>query len=382
MDSFQVRKAMRNFLLGMIALSTLAACSEEQGQPAQLTDIEAGKAIAEERCSGCHGLDGRGQESDIPDLAAQPADYLADALHAYKDGRRHHAALRDMVSGMSEAEIRNIAAYYSSLPAVEVSVETAPTPRGEAVYEDGAEIAAICTDCHGENGYSEEPGIPSLAGQQPAYLIASTLEYVKGKRGHAEKEQMLQGLRQIDIEKMSLYFASQLPPVREAPPFGDPARGEPLSAACGECHGARGIGHEPLVPSLAGQEPYYLVKAIKAYRDQDRHHDVMMTDRSDADIEDIAAFYAVQGVEAAAAESWAVQELAAKCDRCHAPSTGTFSTAMPSLRGQNREYLVKAMKAYRDDERASTMMHKMSADYSDEMIEALATHYAVRSGNQ
>lgn len=372
---------MRNFLLGFIAFSVLAACSEDAEGPVQSVNIEAGRAIAETDCSGCHGLDGRGQGSDIPDLAAQPAEYLVDALHAYKDGRRHHAALRDIASDLSESNIRDIAGYYASLPAPSPEASPEQPVQAESSYHEGAAVAEICTDCHGENGYSDTPGIPSLAGQQPAYLIASTLEYVKGDRGHAEKEKMLQGLRQVDIEKMALYFASQSPPSRPAPAFGDPAKGEPLSAACGECHGARGISHEPLVPSLAGQEPHYLVNSIKAYRDHERHHETMIADRTDAEIEDIAAYYAVQGAEAADDTSQAVQEMAAKCNRCHAPTTDTFTMVVPSLYGQNREYLVKAMKAYRGDDRGSAMMHKMSANYSDEMIEDIATYYATHAGN-
>jgi len=336
--------------------------------------------LATEHCSGCHGADGAGLASDIPDLAAQPAEYLGNALHAYKDGRRHHAALQDMVSGMTEAEIQNLAAFYSSLPAADTDTGRASLQEGESSYEEGASIAAICTDCHGEHGFSQTPGTPSLAGQQPAYLIASTLDYLGGNRGHEEKEAMLQGLGQIDIEKMSFYFASQSPPVRDPAPFGDPAQGQPLSAACGECHGANGVSHDPLVPSLAGQEPYYLVEAIKAYRDHDREHEQMMTDRTDEDIEDIAAYYAVQSAEAAVNRASEAAELAAKCDRCHAPATATLAMAVPSLRGQNEQYLVNAMKAYRDEDRGSSMMHKMSASYSDEMIEALAAYYASESG--
>ena len=249
-------------------------------------------------------------------------------------------------------------------------------PSDSTSYQEGAEVAAICAGCHGENGYSTTPGIPSLAGQQPAYLIVSTLEYARGNRGHQEKEEMLQGLGQVDIEKMAVYFASQLPSVREAPPFGDPVRGEPLSASCGECHGARGISHDPLVPSLAGQEPVYLVNAIKAYRSQERRHEEMMADRSDAEIEDIAAYYAVQKAEAAGGQAIQTQELAATCERCHGPAAGTSTMVVPSLKGQNRDYLVRVMKAYRDDDRGSSMMHKMSSNYSDEMIEAIATYYA------
>ncbi len=54
---------------------------------------------------------------------------------------------------------------------------------------------------------------------------------------------------------------------------------------------------------------------------------------------------------------------------------------VPSLHGQNRDYLIKVMKAYRGDDRGSSMMHKMSAGYSDEMIEAIAAHYAGRPAN-
>jgi cytochrome c553 len=354
----------------------LAACAEEHEPSGPVVDIDAGKAIAEASCAGCHGLDGRGETGDIPNLAAQPANYLVEALHAYKDGRRHHAALQDMAAGMSEAEIRNIAAYFSSLPPLQpITVVEDPQP-DDSSYQEGAEVAVICAECHGEHGYSTTPGIPSLAGQQPAYLIVSTLEYARGNRGHQEKEAMLQGLGQVDIEKMAVYFASQLPSVREALPFGDPVRGEPLSASCGQCHGARGISHDPLVPSLAGQEPVYLVNAIKAYRSQERQHEDMMTDQSDGEIEDIAAFYAVQKAESAGGQMIQAQELAATCERCHGPSVGTSKMVVPSLKGQNRDYLVRVMKAYRGDGRGSSMMHKMSANYSDEMIEAIATYYA------
>jgi cytochrome c553 len=278
-----------------------------------------------------------------------------------------------MAEGMSEAEIRNIAAYYASLPPLKAITTAGPD---DSSYQQGAEIATICADCHGENGNSTTPGIPSLAGQQPAYLIVSTMEYARGNRGHQEKEAMLQGLGQVDIEKMAVYFASQISSVRDAPPFGDPVRGEPLSASCGECHGARGISHDPLVPSLASQEPLYLVNAIKAYRSQERQHEDMVAERSDGEIEDIAAFYAVQKAEPAGGHMVQVEELAATCERCHGPSVGTSKMVVPSLKGQNRDYLVRVMKAYRGDDRGSSMMHKMSSKYSDEMIEEIATYYA------
>ena len=61
---------MKNLLFGLFAVALLAACAEEQEPVGPVVDIDAGKAIAEESCSGCHGMDGRGETGDIPNLAA------------------------------------------------------------------------------------------------------------------------------------------------------------------------------------------------------------------------------------------------------------------------------------------------------------------------
>jgi len=369
---------MKTILYGVVMLTLLAACGRESEPSKPVIDIAAGKAIAEADCSGCHGMDGRGETAKIPNLAAQPAEYLINALHAYRDQSRHHVALQDMTSKMSEADIANIAGYYASLPALAPLTTTPGTPVNETLYNEGAVVAAICEGCHGERGDSSTDGIPNLAGQQPVYLIGATQEYKNGSRGNAEKTEMLSGLEQVDIEKMAIYFASQIPAVRLAPRFGDPVTGEPLSAECGSCHGARGVSHDPMVPSLASQEPNYLVTAIKAYRDAQRSHDDMVTDKSDGEIESIAAFYAVQKAEAAVEQQSSVQELAATCERCHGPSVGEKTMVVPTLKGQNRDYLIRAMKEYRRADRGSSMMHKMSSNYSDEMIEAIANYYSTQ----
>lgn len=365
---------MNKRIIGMVVVLLLAACGREPEQAEPPLDLDAGRAIAEQECSGCHAVDGRGLTAEIPNLAAQPMAYLVDAMHAYADGRRHHAALQDLISGLSDAEIRNIAGWYSSQPPVPPA-ETPPV-REESSYSEGREFAAACTECHGEQGFSTTPGVPSLAGQQPIYLIVSTQEYAGGERGHAEKEAMLAELDQVDIEKMAMYFAAQVPPQREPPPFGDPAAGEALSAVCGRCHGARGVSHDGLVPTLAGQEPNYLVAAITAYRDHEREHEDMITDKTDAEIEDIAAYYSVQRLGTPPGQEASIEGVAAKCDRCHGPAAGKSTMVVPSLNGQKREYLIRAMQEYRDADRGSSMMHKMSSGYSDETIEALADWYA------
>ena len=365
---------MKSILFGMLALLLLEACGREPDSTAMVIDLAAGEAIAKADCSDCHGMDGRGETPEIPNLAAQPAEYLVEAMHAYRDGGRQHAALQDMTANMSEADIANIAGYYSSLSPL-VPVNGAQLV--ESSYIKGAEVAALCEECHGERGISTTEGIPSLAGQQPAYLITSTLQYKSGKRGHKDKSEMLMEVGQVDIERMAMYFASQSAPQRKAPPFGDPVAGKAESAGCGKCHGARGISHDPLIPSLAAQEPVYLKNAIKAYHNDQRSNEAQMpTTTTDEQIDNLAAYYSIQQADTPAEETPSGKTMAAKCDRCHNPPSGKRKLNVPLLRGQSHEYLVRAMQEYRRDDRDNSMMHKMSADYSDEMIEALASYYA------
>ena len=364
---------MKAFLTAAAASALLAGCSEDRAPSPPPADLDAGRAIVAAECSACHGMDGAGRTAEIPNLAAQPAAYLVEAMHAYRDGTRRHAALQDLIAGFDEAQVRNIAAYFSGLP--QVAPQPAP-PTEELAYRQGAEFAALCVECHGERGFSTEPGVPSLAGQQPAYLIVATQEYADGSRGHAGKEQMLRGLDQVDIEKMAMYFAAQSPELRPSPEVGDPELGKPLTASCGACHGARGVSHDPLVPNLAGQEPVYLVKAIRAYRDHERSHEDMVADRTDEEIGHIAAYYATQPAGSLTDTGEELESVVAKCERCHGRAEGETNLAIPNLRGQKRDYLLATMKAYRDEERGSSMMHKMSSGYSDELLEQLADWYA------
>ncbi|MCI0505343.1 MAG: cytochrome c4, partial [Gammaproteobacteria bacterium] len=263
---------MRSLLLGIMLGTLLLGCAEKT-PPAQLTaNPEAGKKIAEKSCVGCHGLDGKGATDDIPNLAAQVQDYLVAAIYAYKNGKREHAALKDMASKLNDADTLNIAAYYASLPPL-----TAEQKPMQDIAEKGRAAAAVCAGCHGEEGNSKTAGIPNLAGQQPVYFISAIKDYLDGKRemGPKEKQGMLAALNQVDIEAMALYFASQTPAKRDAPSFGKVAAGEPLSANCGKCHGASGISSDPAIPALASQDPQYLVSAIKAYQERGRKQEDM-----------------------------------------------------------------------------------------------------------
>jgi len=78
---------------------------------------------------------------------------------------------------------------------------------------------------------------------------------------------------------------------------GDPAAGQKKSVVCHACHGATGISVQPIYPNLGGQYQDYLSKTLYDFRDGTRQNAIMSgfaANLSDADIEDISAWYASQ----------------------------------------------------------------------------------------
>ncbi len=93
------------------------------------------------------------------------------------------------------------------------------------------------------------------------------------------------------VLSLALITASGITPAMA----GDAGAGKVKSASCNTCHGENGISTSPTVPNLAGQKEAYLVMATKAYKTGARKNAMMealVGGLSDADIEDIAAYYA------------------------------------------------------------------------------------------
>jgi len=344
-------------------------------------DIDAGKTLAEQQCKGCHGLDGHGIAPGIPNLAGQRYRYLVTALSEYRQGQRIHAGVKIMAENLNEAGEGMVAAYYASLP----PVAPAPGARAEifSPYDHGKKLAQACTKCHGENGNSVTPGMPSLSGQQPGYFVAAIQEYLASARETPPMHSLIRNLKALDFESLALYFASQTPAQRHAPLRGNPAAGERLTGLCGGCHGARGVSTDSATPSLAGQDPLYLVDALKAYRAGRKHaamqRVVAVAVKSDADAENIAAFYTVQPGTAAEHGQTLLQDIAARCDRCHSSTADNPALVVPNIRGQDRDYLIMALRSYREGRRESSAMHNMTLPYGDAIIEGIASYYASQS---
>lgn len=174
--------------------------------PAEAADGEAGKAKAEP-CAACHGPDGVSQMDGVPSLAAQPDQFTQWQLVYFRGGTRKNEIMEPLASELSNADIRNLGAYFASLP---------PPPPSEsddqpALTEHGAKLAAQrnCATCHLDN-YAGQKAIARLAGQREEYLVKSLLDFRASARtgsGVAAMADAAYGLTDDEIAALSHYIA-------------------------------------------------------------------------------------------------------------------------------------------------------------------------------
>lgn len=169
-----------------------------------------------------------------------------------------------------------------------------------------------------------------------------------------------------------------------APP-GLPASGPAgKAAACAGCHGADGVSTNPVWPNLAGQHDAYLIEALKAYKSGARDNTMMAATAkalSEADMREIATHFAALKLRTASAaagdrDTAAGKAKAAACAGCHGANGISSNPAWPSLAGQQKNYLVASLKAYRDGTRKDEVMAGMAKGLSDADVDALAGYFS------
>jgi cytochrome c553 len=100
----------------------LVICFAAQNR-AEAGDAKAGRQKAEAVCGVCHGVDGLAKIPEAPNLAGQNENYLIAQLQAFKSGERKNEMMSVVIQDLSDADIENLAAYYS---AIEISVGKTP----------------------------------------------------------------------------------------------------------------------------------------------------------------------------------------------------------------------------------------------------------------
>lgn len=185
-----------------------------------------------------------------------------------------------------------------------------------------------------------------------------------------------------------------------APAAVDPAKGEKIAQeVCAACHGADGNSTAPVNPKLAGQHPEYLAKQLANFKvapgakSAERVNAVMAAFAAmlgDADMKNVAAYYAARPLKPSAAKNAELAELGQAiyrggiaekgvpaCAGCHGPSGLGLPAQYPRLAGQYAEYTEAQLVGFRSGARMNNAsMTTIAARLSDKEIKAVSDYVA------
>jgi cytochrome c553 len=178
------------------------------------------------------------------------------------------------------------------------SVSTVAEAQASGDAARGARVAYTCLGCHGIPNYNNTYPtyrVPKLRGQHPEYLVIALQAYRSGERSHGTMNANAVPLTEQDLGDVAVYLAGPVvAPAASAAPVGTPPA---AAAVCVACHGNDGVGITPQYPTLSGQYPDYLARALTDYKKGGRKNAVMSGfagQLSDKDIKELAAYYAAQ----------------------------------------------------------------------------------------
>ena len=157
-------------------------------------------------CEGCHSTPGYTNSYPtyhVPRIGGQHGEYIRSALDAYRTDERKHGSMKGNSSDLSPKDVDDIVAYVTKFRGLNSSLPVTGDPKA------GGQKAAMCASCHGEDGNSDNPAFPRLAGQYESYLIRVLSEYKSGERANPMMMGFASTLSQDDIRNIAAYYASQ-----------------------------------------------------------------------------------------------------------------------------------------------------------------------------
>ena len=167
--------------LWILAATISGAIVSNSALPAS---VEAGAAKAVV-CQACHGANGNSANPEWPSLAGIGADYIAEQLKNFKDGKRPNPVMMPNAMTLSDDDMANLGAYFDSLINTGLEADPSYWQAGQKLYRAGDAARAIpaCMACHGPTGRGNEPAkFPALRGQQSVYMMKQLNDYASGAR--------------------------------------------------------------------------------------------------------------------------------------------------------------------------------------------------------
>ncbi|MEM6707510.1 MAG: c-type cytochrome [Pseudomonadota bacterium] len=198
----------------LVALLTSPASFAVEGSSGDPAKGEANALI----CSGCHGQDGHSTiDPSYAKLAGQNEKYLYNQLSMIRDDERKIALMTGILTGKSDQDLRDLAAYFANLPADTdrvADLNETQVLRAEEIYRGGIADRAVaaCAACHGPRGNGNRfAGFPSIAGQSAEYTVNQLTAYREQQRGSSDGASgmmwgVARGLTDGDIQILAQYI--------------------------------------------------------------------------------------------------------------------------------------------------------------------------------
>lgn len=175
-------------------------------------NVEAGKTKSA-TCAACHGADGNSVNPEWPKLAGQHPNYIVKQLTNFKEDARVNASMSPMAKPLSEQDMADLAAYFSSQAKKMGEADQTKVGLGEQVYKGGnnATGVAACAACHGPTGAGNPAAnFPSLNGQHATYVKAQLLNFRSGARANDAGKMMRNvaaKMSDAEIDSVAEYIA-------------------------------------------------------------------------------------------------------------------------------------------------------------------------------
>lgn len=170
----------------MFAIFAAIAALASFGSANAAGDAAAGKSKSM-TCAACHGADGNSVVADNPKLAGQHADYLLKQLRDFKSGKRKNPIMSGQVAALSDQDMQDLAAYFSSQTTKVGSADKKLVKKGETIYRAGNAASGVsaCMGCHGPTGMGNPAAkFPRLSGQHAKYIVTQLKSFRDGARAN------------------------------------------------------------------------------------------------------------------------------------------------------------------------------------------------------
>jgi cytochrome c553 len=204
----------RVLLASVLSVLMSGAFAEAQKQdPFTHGDAAAGAAKAA-TCFACHGPNGNGAiNPEWPKLASQHSAYIYAQLNAFQKMQRKQPVMMGQVATLSDADMKNLAAFFASQAAVPGVASKDAVATAEKLYRGGDATRGLpaCSACHGPQGLGNAAAAyPRLSGQNAGYTANQLKTYRSGERGGANAaimQAVADKLTDAEVQALASYVA-------------------------------------------------------------------------------------------------------------------------------------------------------------------------------